>query len=84
MAYKIELAASARKTLGKMPRAVQERLATVIDGLAAQPRPTGSTKLAGQELYRVRSGDYRIIYSIEDTKLLVLIVKIGHRSEVYR
>jgi len=53
--------------------------------LANNPRPFGSDKLAGpEELYRVRVGDYRIVYQIQDEALLVLVVKIGHRREVYR
>lgn len=84
MAYKIQLSTAARRDLGKLPRATQERIAKTIDGLAEQPRPNGSTKLTGQDLYRVRCGDYRVIYRIEDDRLLVLVVKIGHRSGVYR
>jgi mRNA interferase RelE/StbE len=84
MAYKIELSTAARKDLGKLPRATQERLAKSIDSLAEQPRPNGSTKLSGQDLYRVRCGDYLVIYRIEDNLLLVLVVKIVHRSDIYR
>ena len=84
MAYKIELSAAAKRAFGKLPKATQERLAETIDGLARQPRPNGSTKLTGQDLYRVRSGDYRVIYRIEDERLVVLVVKIGHRRDVYR
>ncbi len=56
-----------------------------IDGLAIDPRPSGVVKLSGEEnLYRVRAGDYRIVYSIQDAALLVLIVKVGDRKDVYR
>ncbi|PYM57636.1 MAG: hypothetical protein DMD79_20035 [Candidatus Rokuibacteriota bacterium] len=58
-------------------------MARKIDGLARDPRPSGVEKLAGSErLYRVRSGDYRIVYEIQDERVLVLVVRIGHRREV--
>jgi mRNA interferase RelE/StbE len=61
------------------------RSAARIDGLANNPRPRDSEKLQGAEdLYRIRSGDYRIIYQIAEARLLVLVVRIGHRREVYR
>jgi len=84
MAYKIELATSARRAFDKLPKDAQRRLAETIDGLAEQPRPAQALKMTGKDLYRVRSGDYRVIYQIQDKALLVLIVKIGHRREVYR
>lgn len=55
-----------------------------IRSLADDPRPAGCEKLSGQERYRVRQGAYRIIYEIEDARLLVLVVKIGHRRDIYR
>jgi mRNA interferase RelE/StbE len=62
-----------------LPAQEQERLQPKIDALATEPRPIGVIKLAGEEdLYRIRVGDYRIIYSIQDAQLLVLVVKIGH------
>jgi mRNA interferase RelE/StbE len=64
---------------------VQVRLKPAIDGLAEEPRPDGVVKLKGEEnAYRVRVGDYRIVYEVRDNVLLVLIVKIGHRREIYR
>jgi mRNA interferase RelE/StbE len=57
----------------------------MIDSLAANPRPQGVEKMKGEKnLYRVRTGDYRILYTIEDRKLIVLVVKIGNRRDVYR
>ncbi len=55
-----------------------------IDALRDDPRPPGSVKLAGEEHYRVRQGDYRIVYEIRETKLFITVIKIGHRREVYR
>ena len=85
MAYRIEVKPSVAKALGKLPRDVQTRLAAKIDSLAQDPRPKGAKKLSGEaETYRVRSGDYRVIYQIREEALLVLVVRIGHRREVYR
>jgi mRNA interferase RelE/StbE len=85
VAYRVEVKPAARRQLSKLPRDVQERLRSRIDALAISPRPLGATKLEGPEnLYRIREGDYRIIYQIEDQVLLVLVVKIGHRKDVYR
>lgn len=84
MAYEIEFTTGAKRQFEKLSPAVQRRLAETIDGLSEQPRPPQCTKLSGQELYRVRCGEYRAIYRIEDERLLVLIVKVGHRREVYR
>jgi mRNA interferase RelE/StbE len=68
-----------------LEKSTQTRLARQIDSLAENPRPHGAKKLAGEEgLYHVRAGDYRVIYQIQDKILLVLIVRLGHRSEVYR
>ena len=61
------------------------RLVAAMRGLAGQPRPPGCDKLVGlEDLYRIRVGDYRIVYQVRDEVLLVLVVKIGHRREVYR
>jgi mRNA interferase RelE/StbE len=85
MTYQIEFVKQAAKQLRALPAQERERLQPKIDALATEPRPIGVIKLAGEEdLYRIRVGDYRIIYSIQDTQLLVLVVKIGHRRDVYR
>lgn len=86
--YNVELTASAARSLKKLERRVQVRIAHVIDSLAIDPRPDGAVKLSGaDDLYRVRTGDYRVIYTIRDEKLIVLIVliiAISHRREIYR
>lgn len=85
MAYRIEFASNADKQFRALGKSTQLRLARRINLLANEPRPQGIKKLTGEEdLYRIRVGDYRIVYQIQDKKLLVLIVRVGHRSEVYR
>jgi mRNA interferase RelE/StbE len=85
MTYQIEVVKQAAKQFKALPDLVQQRIAPRIDALAIDPRGLGSVKLAGAEnLYRIRVGDYRIIYSIEDDLLVILVVKIAHRREVYR
>ncbi|MCC7409243.1 MAG: type II toxin-antitoxin system RelE/ParE family toxin [Phycisphaeraceae bacterium] len=85
MRYQVHVLPSAGKVIERLPRDVRNRVAGVIDGLAENPRPAGCKKLAGQDdLWRARAGDWRIIYSIEDRKLIVLVVKVGHRKDVYR
>ena len=83
--YDIEITASAARSLRKLERPAQVRIGHVIDSLATQARPSGAIKLSGgDELYRVRIGNYRIIYSIVDNVLTVLVVAIGHRRDIYR
>lgn len=85
MAYRIEIKRLARKVLLALPQAYRSRIAEAIDALANDPRRPGTRKLAGSEsLYRLRVGDYRVVYEIEDERLIVVVVKVGHRREVYR
>jgi mRNA interferase RelE/StbE len=85
MAYGVELAPAAARQLRKLDRSTQSRVLSCLDDLQADPRPPGSMKLQGPEdLYRVRTGDMRIVYQILDDRLLVLVVKIGNRQDVYR
>ena len=85
MRYTVTIKSSARRALSKLPNDAAERIARAIDELESNPRPHGVKKLAGHEnLWRVRVGDYRIVYTIEDNRLLVLVVKIGNRGDVYR
>lgn len=83
-AYKIFLKQSAAKELEALPKRDVKRIVEKIGALADDPRPAGVEKLSAQERYRIRQGDYRIIYSIEDDVLTVWVVKIGHRRDVYR
>ncbi|NJL49631.1 MAG: type II toxin-antitoxin system RelE/ParE family toxin [Leptolyngbyaceae cyanobacterium SM2_5_2] len=85
MTYRIEFAKPAAKQFKAIPRQEQQRLKLKIDALADEPRPSGTVKLAGEDgFYRIRVGNYRIVYAIEDDQLLVLVVKVGHRRDVYR
>jgi mRNA interferase RelE/StbE len=84
MPYRVELKPRADKQLRALPRSVQLRVVRALDDLADEPRPQGVKKLAGKDdLYRIRVGDYRIIYQIQDERLVVLVVRIGHRREIY-
>ena len=83
--YTILLAPSAERDLAALDKPVLRRVAARIDALAENPRPSGVKKLQGDaNTWRLRAGDYRIIYTIEDNRLVILVVKIGHRREVYR
>jgi mRNA interferase RelE/StbE len=85
LAYRIEFTPKADKQFRALEKSTQTRLARQINLLADNPRPQGIKKLAAEEdYYRVRAGDYRVVYQIRDKSLLVLIVRLGHRSEVYR
>lgn len=85
MPYRIVFSTRAERQFRKLDRHVQMRLRRTIDALGVDPRPAGVKKLEGEkDLYRVRQGDHRIIYQIRDRVLLVLVVRIGHRKDVYR
>lgn len=85
MAYSILLAPPAERQLKALTEPVQKRIVKRLRTLKENPRPHGVKKLAGEEdLYRIREGDYRIVYTIQDKKLIILVVKIGDRKEVYR
>ena len=72
------------KELKKIPKNDLRRILSRIDKLGDNPRPTGCEKLASMELYRIRQGKYRIVYSIQENELTVWVIKIGHRKDVYR
>ena len=82
--YKIYFKRSAVKDLDAIPQKDLQRIINRIDLLKENPRPPGREKLSGQERYRVRQGNYRIVYSIQDDVLTIWVVKIGHRRDVYR
>ena len=85
MTYRVELKLSVLETLAKIPLTHRRRIGKKIGQLAGNPRPRRVEKLSGEKnLYRIRSGDYRIIYEIRDKRLLVLVVRIGKRDDVYR
>jgi mRNA interferase RelE/StbE len=84
--FSVEIRTSAIKELeAVVPKRERQRIARKISALATEPRPRGCEKLASQgDRYRVRQGRYRIVYAIDDARLLIDVVKIGHRKEVYR
>jgi mRNA interferase RelE/StbE len=83
--WEVVLARQPEKILRRLPRGLLQRVEQTIEALADNPRPPGCKRLVGHgDLYRVRVGDWRIIYAIEDDRLIVLIVKIAPRGRVYR
>lgn len=85
MRYRIELTRTARKVLLGLGASDRRRIERAIDGLASDPRPRGYQKLEGSDsALRIRVGHYRVIYDINDDVLLVLVLKVGHRRDVYR
>lgn len=83
--YRISITREAVRALGKPGKPVRRRVQTAIDRLAAEPRPPGARPLRGQpELLRLRVGDYRVVYTVRDQELVVLVVDLGHRREIYR
>ncbi len=84
MIYKIFIERSAQKSLSKIPNPNRNRIIESISGLSTIPRPQGAKKLTGRDAWRIRVGNYRIIYEIHDDKVIILIVKIGHRRDVYK
>ena len=82
--YSLRIKPSAVKELEALPPKDRRKIIARIEGLASEPRPHGCEKLSGLEQYRVRQGDYRAVYGVDDDARLVLVVKVGHRREVYR
>jgi mRNA interferase RelE/StbE len=82
--YRLTFKKSVARDLRPIPRQDVTRILKCIEALASEPRPVGCEKLSGLERYRVRQGVYRILYEINDQELLVTVVKVGHRSRVYR
>ena len=82
--YKLLIKPSAAKELEAVPKKDRQRIVTKIRNLAVEPRPPGCEKLSGHDLYRVRQGNYRVLYSVQDADLTVVIITLGHRREVYR
>lgn len=83
--YELSLRRSVlRKDIERIPKVDAQRIMDAIHALADNPRPPGVQKLSGQERYRIRQGDYRIVYSVQDEDHTVWVVKVGHRRDVYR
>ena len=85
MKYTVEFSRPATREFRKLPLQIQHRLELRIEKLSREPRPRDSKKMAGsQDRYRVREGDFRIIYEVQDRILLIIVVRVGHRRDVYR
>ena len=84
MSYQIQILRRAQKALARLPKQDYERVRDAIAALSDDPRPPGCKKLAGREGWRIRVGTYRVLYEIEDVILVVTVLDLGHRREVYR
>ena len=82
--YRLLIKPSAGKEIEALPKQDRRRIVAKIMSLSDDPRPPGCEKLSGHDQYRMRQGNYRILYEIHDLDLVVLIVKVGHRRDVYR
>jgi mRNA interferase RelE/StbE len=83
-AYSLVFKASVQKDFEGIPKKALRKILSRIKSLAGEPRPHGREKLTGQNRYRVRQGRYRIVYAVQDEERTVIVVKVGHRKEVYR
>lgn len=83
--YKIEITTTAEKSLRKIPKKDIQKIVDAIQILAISPFPEGCRKLKGEEdIYRVRQGNYRIIYEVIEKRLIILVLKVGHRKDIYK
>ena len=84
MKYQVRIIPSAEKEMDKLPALIHARISRQILLLEDNPRPKGAKKLSGREEYRLRAGDYRVLYTIDDKGHVVTVFAVGHRREVYR
>ncbi len=84
MRYEVIISKSVRKTIKRLPVATTSRIWDSIDALEMNPRPHGAIKLQGIAAYRIRVGDFRIIYEIHDKQLIVVVAEVGNRRDIYR
>jgi mRNA interferase RelE/StbE len=82
--FSIQIKRNAQKVLAKIPERHQKNIINAIYQLADLPLPNGCKKLTGKEAWRIRIGDYRVIYEIENKQLMILVIEIGHRKEIYK
>ena len=82
--YSVLIKRSAEKEIARLPLVLRRRVIDRIAGLAEEPRPPGCAKLSGQDKYRLRQGAYRIVYTIDDDIVTVVVVRVAHRSDAYR
>lgn len=81
--YRVEYTVAAARLIRKLPPPERKRLLAVIAALAGEPRPRGCKKLTGRDAWRVRKGHYRVIYEIDDGELLIVVIRAGHRRDIY-
>ncbi len=82
--YEVRLQPTAAREYRRLQGPLQNRVRIAIDALGSNPRPVGAVKLAGRDDYRVRVGEYRLVYAVDDAERLVIVARIAHRREVYR
>ena len=82
--YEIRLHPTAARAFRRLQGPLRDRIRAAIDALASDPRPAGAVRLAGRDDFRIRVGDYRVVYAVDDDARLVLVARIAHRREVYR
>lgn len=82
--YSVLIRRSAVKEIAAIPETHRRRIVRCIEALASDPRPPGCKKLSGEEKYRLRQGDYRLLYEIQDRQLVITVVKVAHRRDAYR
>ena len=83
-AYRVEIQRSAERDLDRLSKMLFDRISARLVALAEEPRPPGAEKLAGLEAFRLRVGDYRVVYEVDDSARLVIVTRVRHRREVYR
>ena len=84
MMYQVVVAPAVNKVIAGLPQDVRKRIALRLVALQSNPRPPGCIKLTGEDAYRIRVGDYRVIYTVDDGRLIVVVIDSGHRREIYR
>jgi mRNA interferase RelE/StbE len=82
--YEVRLHPAAERAYRRLHGRLRDRIRAAIDGLEVDPRPPGAVKLAGRDDYRIRVGDHRVVYAVDDEERLVIVARIAHRREVYR
>lgn len=82
--YEVTVLPSAQKEITKLPKQVQSKIFKALISLSENPRPNGCKKLIGTDSWRFRTGEYRIVYSIQDNILLIEVIRVAHRKDVYR
>jgi len=83
MSWTVSILPAAAKQLARLDKTIGKRIGAAVTALGANPRPPGCKKLTGVNAWRIRAGDWRVIYQIHDSRLIVLVIRVGHRREIY-